>query len=72
MYMSVILYQRMTMQVHMPFTVMVVRMHMPAFSTNRTSIPPRSTSIAPTPNSAAKAKGSGIGTRSTNHRPDQQ
>ena len=30
--MSVILYQRMTVQVLMPFTVMVVRMHMPAFS----------------------------------------
>ena len=31
-YMSVILDQRMTMQVHVPFTIMVVRMHMPAFS----------------------------------------
>src|SRR6267143_896668 len=31
-YMSVILDQRMTMQVHVPFTIMVVRMHMPAVS----------------------------------------
>src|SRR5438477_13212437 len=31
-YMSVIFDQRMTMQVHVPFTVMVVCMQMPAFS----------------------------------------